>query len=356
MAKSVKGSTSTSWFCVINNPEEHGFTGTYKEILEQIAQTWITDEYRACAMTYCVSEAGLHHVHMVLSDDTSHRFSYIKKLYPMAHCEETLGSKKQAEDYIYKKGAFEDATEKILEIYKHGEIKGRQGKRNDLDRINEYLNEGFTPSEIFKLNLSYRRYEKITRDAYFELKRQNLPVYRDVYVEWHCGAAGTGKSHEYVNLCDEYGRDNVYFANDYDNGGSALFDKYNAEKIVFIDEFKGQITFTKLLSLLDGYTSQVHCRYNNVYMLWDKVYISSIFPPELLYKKMVQEDTHIDTVEQLKRRIDKIVYHYKSNNQFKKYELSMKEYVSYDVLKISALCDDDGFCDADAYDEPLPFT
>ena len=141
-----------SWFCVINNPEEHGFTGTYKEILEKIAQVWITDEYRACAMTYCVSEAGLHHVHMVLSDDTSHRFSYIKKLYPMAHCEETLGSKKQAEDYIYKRGSFEDATEKILEIYTHGEIKGKQGKRNDIDRINQYLQEGFTPSEIFKLN------------------------------------------------------------------------------------------------------------------------------------------------------------------------------------------------------------
>ena len=92
MAKSAKDSTSMSWFCVINNPEEHGFTGTYKEILEKIAQVWITDEYRACAMTYCISEAGLHHVHMVLSDDTSHRFSYIKKLYPMAHCEETLGT------------------------------------------------------------------------------------------------------------------------------------------------------------------------------------------------------------------------------------------------------------------------
>lgn len=353
MAKSAKDSTSMSWFCVINNPEEHGFTGTYKEILEKIAQVWITDEYRACAMTYCVSEAGLHHVHMVLSDDTSHRFSYIKKLYPMAHCEETLGSKKQAEDYIYKRGSFEDATEKILEIYTHGEIKGKQGKRNDIDRINQYLQEGFTPSEIFKLNLSYRRYEKITRDAYFEMKRQSVPVFRDVYVEWHCGAAGTGKSHEYVNLCEEFGRDNVYFANDYDNGGSSLFDKYDAEKIVFIDEFKGQITFTKLLSLLDGYTSQVHCRYNNVYMLWDKVYVSSIFPPELLYKKMVQDDTHIDTVEQLKRRINKIVYHYKQQDSFKKYEMNMREYSDYEHLKVAALGTEDGFMNCDDSELPI---
>ena len=41
---------------------------------------------------------------------------------------------------------------------------------------------------------------------------------------------------------------------------------------------------------------------------------------------------------------------------FKKYELSMKEYVSYDMLKVSALGDDDGFCDAEAYAEPIPFT
>ena len=56
---------------------------------------------------------------MVLSDDTAHRFSYIKKLYPMCHAEETKGSKKEAEDYIYKKGKFEDSTEKILEVYTH---------------------------------------------------------------------------------------------------------------------------------------------------------------------------------------------------------------------------------------------
>ena len=107
------------------------------------------------------------------------------------------------------------------------------------------------------------------------------------------------------------------------------------------------------MSLLDGYTSQVHCRYNNVYMLWDKVYVSSIFPPELLYKKMVQDDTHIDTVEQLKRRINKIVYHYKQQNSFKKYEMNMREYSDYEHLKVAALGTEDGFINCEDSELPI---
>lgn len=141
----AKNSTSMSWFCVINNPEEHGFIGTYKEILEKIAQVWITDEFRACAMTYCVSDAGLHHVHMVLSDDTTHRFSYIKKLYPMAHCEETLGSKRQAEDYIYKKGAFEDSTEKYLKYIHMEKLRVNKGKEMILTELINILTRTLLP-------------------------------------------------------------------------------------------------------------------------------------------------------------------------------------------------------------------
>lgn len=70
------------------------------------------------------------------------------------------------------------------------------------------------------------------------MKRQSVPVFRDVYVEWHCGAAGTGKSHEYVNLCEEFGRDNVYFANDYDNGGSGLLINTMRRKLYLLMNLK----------------------------------------------------------------------------------------------------------------------
>lgn len=68
---------------------------------------------------------------------------------------------------------------------------------------------------------------------------------------------------------------------------------------------------------------------------------------------MVSEDTHIDTVEQLKRRIDKIVYHYKQQDSFKKYEMDMREYKDYESLKVAALGDEDGFMDIDDADVPI---
>ena len=56
-----------SWFCVFNNPEEHGYVGTAQEICDNLVAAWV-DEHptRSCAVCYCVSAEGLKHCHVVL--------------------------------------------------------------------------------------------------------------------------------------------------------------------------------------------------------------------------------------------------------------------------------------------------
>lgn len=323
---------SKSWFIVFNNPVQHGYQGEPQDIIGRLINEWIGESLtRSCAMTYCVSAEGLEHVHMVCEDTKAMRFSAVKKAFPMAHLEPTKGNKEQAVDYIEKKGRFEEKGEKILYKEYYGEIKGCQGARKDLEIIETCINEGYTPKEIMAMNFGYRRYEKMIKSAYFDKRSAETKFIRDVVVFWHVGASGTGKSYVANQIIENYGLESLYFVNDYENGG---FDMYNGEPVLFLDEFRGQIRYSTLLSLLDKYKVQVHARYGNVLALWNEVHIASVYPPELVYTRMVSEDSRqVDTVKQLLRRLSFVVYHYKDNGEFKRFDIPAVEYHNYESLK-----------------------
>ena len=83
--------SSKSWFCVFNNPQEV-YSGEPEVIAEQVLEEWVKDHpTRTGAVAYCVSADGLHHLHMVLEDTNKARFSALKKAYPKAHLEPTMG-------------------------------------------------------------------------------------------------------------------------------------------------------------------------------------------------------------------------------------------------------------------------
>lgn len=185
------------------------------------------------------------------------------------------------------------------------------------------------------MSLSYRRYEKIIKDSFFERQAAATPPKRDLEVCWHVGESGSGKSYTFVQLVEEHGEDSVYMLTDCENGG---FDKYCAEPILFIDEFRGQIKFHVLLnSILSPYKTQVHSRYSNIIGLWTEVHITSVLPPEMVYKKMVDENRDLDSIEQLMRRLTEIVYHWKSpDGKYHNFSIPTAEYTNYEKLKTFA--------------------
>ena len=142
--------SSKSWFAVFNNPAEHGYKGSPEEVCKKLREEWVKDETtRSGAWAYCISKDGLHHVHMVLEDNKAMRFSVIKKTYAVGmHFEPTRGTKKQAEDYINKRGGFEEKGESIEYICYHGDIKGCQGRRSDIAIMYDRLKSGETPKDI----------------------------------------------------------------------------------------------------------------------------------------------------------------------------------------------------------------
>lgn len=328
----TKDSTQRSVFCQFPVKEEDFGEMSEQDICQWFCENWVQGkETRQAICCYCISANGYKHVHTVFSADTYFRWSAVKKAIPInGDIQATRGSKEQALAYIRKEGEYEEKGETVVCEYSIGEVKSNQGKRNDLDKIGAYINEGLTPNEIMQLDISYRKHDKIIRDAYFAKRSAETPFLRDIVVEWHVGESGTGKTYYAQMLVDTEGEDNVYLVSDYENGG---LDRYNGEPILFLDEFRGQIRYSTLLSMLQGYKQQFHARYTNIIGLWKRVIITSVLPPEQVYKNMVSENRDVDTIKQLYRRIAKIVYHYVENGEYKTFEQTMLEYKDYDTMK-----------------------
>lgn len=330
-----RDSVQRSVFCTYSIPDDMQETEDYISVCQWFCEQWVGSSTKRQAMAaYCMSANGYKHVHTVFSQETNFRFSAVLKAVPAkGKVEATRGTKEQALAYIRKQGKFEEAGETILAEYHIGEIVSNQGARNDLDRIGCYINEGWTPQEIMNVSLSYRKYDKIIKDAYFAKRNAETPFLRDIVVEWHVGESGTGKTYYAKELIESEGEESVYFLSDYSHGG---LDHYNGEPILFLDEFRGQIRYSTLLSMLQGYKQQFHARYTNIIGLWKWVIITSVMPPELVYQHMVQENRNVDTIKQLYRRINRIVYHYKSGNEFCIYVEDMDSYTNYEDMKQKA--------------------
>lgn len=307
--------TSKSWFAVFNNPAEHGYTGTPQEVCERLRDEWIGDsETRTGAWVYCISVTGMHHVHMVLEDSKTMRFAIIKKSYCVGmHFEATKGNKQEAEDYIEKKGKHAPKDDEVGETieYKlyHGEIKGKQGKRTDLDVFFDRLQLGETPKDILRDTPKAYAHIGVLKNMYYNIRSDNTSVVRDVKVYWHCGASGSGKSYERIKLIDEKGEDDIYYLTSFVHP----WDSYNGQSVLWIEDFRGEFKLQELLRYLDKYKAELSCRYTNGVALWNEVHITSVLTPREVYKNSTLDDN--DRIEQLLRRITSIVWHFKNNNE-----------------------------------------
>jgi hypothetical protein len=342
---------SRSWFCVLTNPQAI-YNGEPSEIAEQALAEWVTGHpTRTGAVAYCISAAGLIHLHLVLEDFNKARFSAVKSAYPKAHIEPTQGNKSEAESYIQKTGKYAEKGEQVIYIARQGEIIGRQGKRRDIDLIADLLKAGKTPNEIYDVNFTFRRYADLIKAEFFRLRKRSTPRIREVTVYWHVGESRTGKTFEHSALMDKYGDDEVYLLTDYRNG----FDLYNGEKVLFMEEFRGQMQYNQLLIILDKYRAQIGARYANIMALWTEVHITSVFPPERVYSNMVKEHEDIDTLTQLMRRISYVVYHWVEGDEFKRFEIPASEYHDYRGLRVRATTPPTVFEDMPD-DTPIPFS
>lgn len=335
-------------FAEFNNPQAHGYEGTPHAICERLKAEWCCEDGRTGAWAYCVKHYCNHypyydadgnflrfvpaateeerkkvppdlpHVHMVLESNQAMRFSFVKNTYAIGmHFEGTKGNKNEAEDYISKTGQYSEAEKKaaglpweeVLYVARYGEIRGRQGQRSDVQNIGTMIAEGKTPREILSSSFGYYRYEGMIRSAYFDKRDRETPAEREVKVIWHTGLSGSGKSYSRMKLIEQEGEDRIFYLSTFENG---MFDKYNGEPILWIEDFKGEIKFGSFLRYLDIYKCELPARFRNGKALWTEVHITSVLHPLGAYERMLRAgDRQGDSADQLLRRIHCIRYHWK---------------------------------------------
>lgn len=332
----------------IVNMEKAGLTKEDYENPEYLAEHFInlwenSGKGRKAGIAVCVSNNGCYHAHIACYGNTT-TLKKVSDILFQSHIEPQLGGKEQLKAYLLKEGEYEEKGEQVLCTKGLDVIQDNQGKRNDLDEIEELLNEGYTPSEIFESSFRYRKFEKMIKAEYLSKRIKETPLIKEMWNEYHWGESGTGKTYTYIKLCEQYSEDEVYLMNDYSNSGSSGggFDKYadNPAKIIVLDEFRGNMPYHQLLSLLDVYSrNQQHCRYQNTYSLWTSVIICSIYPPEEVYKFMVENNAqNADTIKQFLRRLNLIVYHYiDSNGNYKTFEMPASKYKNKFDMKARAM-------------------
>lgn len=300
------------------------------------------DRKSACAV--CESADGLYHAHMALYGNSTTLRCVAKTMF-QSHTEPQLGGKKELRKYLLKEPPYAEKDEKVLIAKGIENISESKDDAPSLDKVQDLIAQGYTPEQIFDLNIRYRRFEKIIKSAYLDKRINDTPLVKDINFEWHCGEAGTGKSYTYIQMCKKHGEKNIYFCTDLDTGGFDLYAEMGAPPILFIDELKNQFSYFKLLQITDCFSrAQTHCRYGNTFNLWTTVIVTSIYAPEEIYGDMVDHDKRArDTFEQLRRRISKVVYHYIENDEYKTFAVSGADYISYEDLKQKALGGTDGF-------------
>jgi hypothetical protein len=333
----------------ITNMEKAGLTREQYEnpefLSDYFTHLWESSgKDRKAGIAVCVSSSGVYHAHIACYGNTT-TLKAVSDILFQSHIEPQLGGKKDLTSYLLKEGKYAEKGEQVLCTKGLEIIEDRQGNRNDLEDIAELLKQGYTPAEIMETNFSYRRYEKIIKSAFIDIRIKETPLIKETHNEWHVGSSGSGKTFYYFQLCEKYSSDKIYITTDFENGGFDFYIEQGAPPILFLDEFKGNMKFSQLLTILDKYSrTQTHCRYANTYNLWTTCIITSIFPPEELYASMVANDMQKrDKLEQLLRRLDKIVYHYVKDGEYKSFSIPASEYTNYENLKQRALADNDGF-------------
>ncbi len=284
-----------TWLLTLNNPLEHEFSlQKIKEVLDKpfkkgYLQYWAYIN-EVSVKTNEKTGKKTPHCHILLYFPSKRSGGYIKKRFPTANLEICSGTvlnvlkymKKDTSGEWYKKNP-EKLAEKLSEdeanFKEFGVLpQGNKGRiKCDANALVMAIKKGMSDSELIDLDpTNYNRLLHIqrTRNAFLSEKYKN--EYRHLDVTYIEGESRTGKT-RYVMELTKY---EAYTVSNYDNP----FDSYSSQDVLFLDEFRSQITLSQILHWLDGYPKTLKARYNDKVACFTKVYIASNWKFEMQYK------------------------------------------------------------------------
>ena len=175
-----------------------------------------------------------------------------------------------------------------------------QGKRNDLKLLKNDIIEGKTTVNDIILNnpTLYHQYGR-TLDKIEHLKLNNTQrnSLDKIIAIWIYGTTGTQKSHLAFN---DFNLKTDYILNFKDGG---FWNGYTNQKKVIIDDFRGEIPFSELLTILDVHPYQVKIKGSSpIPLIANQFIITSSMHPFEIYHNSI-DSLRGDNINQLLRRL-----------------------------------------------------
>lgn len=225
------------------------------------------------------------------------------------HVENVRGTNRQAKDYCCKEdtrleGPWSGGDEAILGVV--------QGTRSDLAEAAAAILAGDDtvlendPSLYLRYSSGVHRLMQVRRRRRF-LEAQLLPqeVLRIVFT----GAAGVGKSRTALSWCREL--QETFGWRTYQPltspSNSILFDDYDGEEILYVDDFMNGLSYHNYLNVFDEYPRPLPARYAGTYKAWKVVIMTTnlAFPDEF-YPSV--QDQHARARDAIERRFHPVLF------------------------------------------------
>jgi len=161
-----------------------------------------------------------------------------------------------------------------------GVYKSRQGKRTDISAMVDSIKSGKRAFECLEQDPdTFVKYSRGMQEVRRIVQQRAATMIRkDLRVEVHWGTAGAGKTR---HVYDKHGVENVFTL--VADNSACWFDGYEGQPILLIDDFKGWITYSMLLKILDIYPLRVPVKGSFTYAAWTTVYITSNYKMDTWY-------------------------------------------------------------------------
>lgn len=228
-----------------------------------------------------VGDQGTPHLQGRMTFKRAYRLTQLKKLHKRAHWEIT----KCPEDFNY---IMKVDSKLIID-----EDTSQQGKRVDLKEIQNRIFSGETVDELTLENpMLFHQYGR-TLNKLEDLYNRSKKRTNMTQCDWYVGPTGVGKSH----LAFENYNEETHFLWTNDNG---WWDGYKGQKIVILNDYRGEIPYNTLLQLIDKWPMKVRRRnMEPTPFISEKIIITSSLNPSEIYRHREDEDK----IEQLLRRV-----------------------------------------------------
>ncbi len=249
------------------------FTDHKMELLWPSIDHWdVAYDYLVIGLETCPTSGSLHFQGFIqLKEDRN--LLELKELFDdnTIHWEGRRGTATQAAEYCKKENM----------ILEKGTLqsRARQGTRTDIIALTRDISQGETEDFIMQNHPSlYMRYATNIKKMILANQMRGQQTWRKLKVSVYCGKSGVGKSKLVRELHPE-----IYLVNTR-NKTEFLFNNYKGEKQILFDDFYGEVPYTYMLQILDGYKLPLNIKNGDTCAMWDTVIFTSNKTPSLWWQ------------------------------------------------------------------------